>query len=991
MYFLYWLQNLKTQIVSSALKHRVTKIFEHAERQYENNQFRKSLLSWEKALSLYQRIGDTEGEADSLGNIGMIYQTLGHYQQAQEYLEQPLIITRKIGYTVREVLVLGNLSNVHQVLGQNKQAVDYLKQALTLARRLEVPSWEANALRSLGKIYRDFGEHEKALNYLNRSLAITQEINDQIGEVDTQGNLGISYRILGQYQRASECFVQSLSISRLINYFRGEAYSLRSLGDIHQDVGQYKKALDFFEQALTISQVIEDFVGVVACLDGLGRAYQYLGQYQQAIEYHQKALTSSQSSGFREGELIALSNLGIVYDTLGQYQKSLEYHQQSLTTSRELEYPQQESEALGNLGNVHQSLGQYSTAVEQHQQSLAIAHTIGDRKGEAASLINLGIAYHCLEQYQEAISCYQQAINTARAIGDRQQEANALGGLGNAYDELKEHPRAIEYHQQYLSIAREIGDAQGEAAALSNLSDTLFQMSKFNEAEDALNKAIKAWENLRAELVNDLDKVSIFDTQNAAYNLLQQVYVAQNQPIKALEIAERGRARAFAELLLRKNITVDSKNLRFHTEESLIDIERIKQVAQSQGITLVEYSIVDMSNHLLIWVIQPTGKAILRQVDLRSLKENGTTLSEIVFQARQSLGLNEEKQSELFSQESKVVSTCSLEFKGLRKLYELLIQPIADLLPDSQMTVAFIPQKELFLVPFSALQDSGNSFLIEKYPTSVFPSIQVMELIQRRKQDLKEHLQRPGSKDIEGLVDALVVGNPVMPIIPLTDPPKVLPSLPWTTTEAEAIARLLGIRPITGASATKLYVKEQMPKARFIHLATHGLLDDVRQLGIPGAIALTPSGEDSGFLTAGEILEMQLNAQLVVLSACSSGQGKITGDGVIGLSRSLIAAGVSNVIVSLWSVDDQSTAFLMIEFYQGIREGMTAVTALNTAQRWLMNITKSEMESWAKVNETSLASTLRLYLRRKLNQLSAQERPFYNPRHWAAFYVIGQT
>ena len=112
-----------------------------------------------------------------------------------------------------------------------------------------------------------------------------------------------------------------------------------------------------------------------------------------------------------------------------------------------------------------------------------------------------------------------------------------------------------------------------------------------------------------------------------------------------------------------------------------------------------------------------------------------------------------------------------------------------------------------------------------------------------------------------------------------------------------------------------------------IHLATHGLLDDVNGIGSPGAIALTPSGKDDGFLTSSEIMAKfglanatPLEADLIVLSACDTGRGDIKGEGVIGLSRSFIAAGVPSVIVSLWKVPDEATKDLMIEFYTNLYE-----------------------------------------------------------------------
>jgi CHAT domain-containing protein len=114
-----------------------------------------------------------------------------------------------------------------------------------------------------------------------------------------------------------------------------------------------------------------------------------------------------------------------------------------------------------------------------------------------------------------------------------------------------------------------------------------------------------------------------------------------------------------------------------------------------------------------------------------------------------------------------------------------------------------------------------------------------------------------------------------------------------------------------------------------VHLATHGLFDDIQ--GLNSGIALTPSGKDDGLLTASQILDLKLNAELVVLSACDTGRGRISGDGVIGLSRSFISAGVPSVLVSLWSVPDAPTALLMTEFYQNLQKGYDKAQALRQA------------------------------------------------------------
>ncbi|HEY9297580.1 MAG TPA: CHAT domain-containing protein, partial [Phormidium sp.] len=149
---------------------------------------------------------------------------------------------------------------------------------------------------------------------------------------------------------------------------------------------------------------------------------------------------------------------------------------------------------------------------------------------------------------------------------------------------------------------------------------------------------------------------------------------------------------------------------------------------------------------------------------------------------------------------------------------------------------------------------------------------------------------------------------------------------------------------ITGSLGTKANVVQKMSTARIIHLATHGLLDDFRGLG--SAIALTPSGNDNGLLTAEEILDLKLSADLVVLSACDTGRGRITGDGVVGLSRALISAGVPSVIVSLWAVPDAPTAQLMTAFYQNLQTNPDKAQALRQAMLKMMK-TYPHPKDWA--------------------------------------------
>ncbi|BAY81485.1 TPR repeat-containing protein [Calothrix parasitica NIES-267] len=787
-----------------------------------------------------------------------------------------------------------------------------------------------------------------------QALKIYREIKDRQGEGDALGNLGIAYFSFGNYSKAIDYHQQHLAIAREIKDRLGEGQSLGNLGNAYYYLGDYPKAIDYYQQSLAILRSIKDRLGEGQSLNNLGIVYDSLGDYPKAIDYHRQSLAILRSIKDRRGEGQSLGNLGNVYYFLGDYPKAIVYHLQSLAILRSIKDRLGEGSVLGNLGNAYYSLGDYPKAIDYHQKSLAIKRSIKDRQGEGNSLGNLGNAYYSLGDYPKAIDYHQQSLVIKRSIKDRQGESNSLGNLGNAYYSLGDYPKAIDYHQQKLAIARSIKDRLGEGHSLNNLGLTYYKQGNLTLAESTLTKSIKVKESLRGRELKDNQKVLFFDIQKRTYPILQQVLIAQNKYDAALEISERGRGRAFVQLLASRLSTNPQEQ-----SPTPPNITEIKQIAKQQNSTLVEYSIIYdefkiagkqqlKESELYIWVIKPTGEITFRKADLKPLwqKEN-TTLSELVSTTRKSLGVGDNERS-IFDVKVKNPVNEKIQKESLQKLHQLLVKPITDLLPTSpNQRVTFVPQSDLFLVPFPALIDSKGKYLIEKHTILTAPAIQVLELTRQQQKRIKT-LPKSSRKN------ALIVGNPTMPKFNTKygEPGKQLSSLPGAKREAEAIAPLFNTTALTGDEATETAIKAKLPQAGLIHLATHGLFDDFQ--GLQSSIALAPSSQDNGLLTASEILDIKLNADLVVLSACNTGRGRITGDGVIGLSRSLISAGVPSVLVSLWSVPDSPTASLMTDFYQNLSKNPDKATALRQAMLTRM-----------------------------------KQHP--NPRDWAAFTLIGEA
>jgi CHAT domain-containing protein/Flp pilus assembly protein TadD len=895
----------KTRVLAQAASTQVQealRLMKQGEQQFNTSQYQVAIESFQQALAIYKAIANREGEGYAILRLGNSYLGLEDVSKAINYYQQSLVLAREVGSRDLEGRSLHNLGNVYNALKDYAKVIEYCQQALTIAREIKNREIEEKALGVLGDAFNALEDHTKATEYYQQALTIAREIKDRQGEERWLYKLGIAY-------------------------FTGTTY----------------KDWNFWER------------------NKLGNEYLLLEEdYAKAIEYYQQKLATAHESQDRQEEGRSLYVLGTIYLFLGEYAKAIDYFHQSLTIAQELKDRRMEGYVLVQMGWTYGYQENNSKAIESEQKALTIAREIKDRELEASALNILGQAAHFLQHdYSAAINYYQQALTLVRELKDREAEGALLSNLGISYDALGNYDKAIKSHQQGLTIAREFKDSQAQGLSLNYLGLALLHAGKLEEAQKTLLTGIEVWESIRAKLGGqDSLKISFVDRRAETYDILQRVYIAQNKPETALEISERSRARTFVDLLARRL----SSNPTVLTQITPPTIEQIKQIAKNQNATLVQYSVIyddlrgrgkpqAQESKLYIWVIKPTGEVIFRQADLSTLlKSQNISLAELVSSSRSSIGVR----GRGLGLVSRVDDT--LQKTQLQQLYNLLIQPIADLLPTNpESHVIFIPHQSLFLVPFAALQDQDGKYLIEKHTLLTAPSIQVLNLTHKQRQ----RIQQTASDNavIVGISrKAVVVGNPTMPKVPpqIGEQPQPLNSLPGAEEEAKAIAEVLKTQALTGKQATKAAVMQQMSEARIIHLATHGLLEDLGGTGVPGAIALAPSGNDNGLLTANEVLNMKLNAELVVLSACDTGGGRITGDGVIGLSRAFITAGTPSLVVSLWKVSDEATAFLMPEFYRQLSSNPDKAIALRIA-------------------------------------LLATMKKYPNPRDWAAFTLIGEA
>lgn len=504
-----------------------------------------------------------------------------------------------------------------------------------------------------------------------------------------------------------------------------------------------------------------------------------------------------------------------------------------------------------------------------------------------------------------------------------EEERTAVQYVAAAYSWKKDYVRAIQYCREDLAGSEANDRAHGISAlvphALQRLGINLYLAGQYPEAEQRLRDAYAKYVAFFGQ-THETQAASYYETQVETLRWLQRVLVAQKRFEEALEAAELGRSRALA-------ATITGRMSSTNAEPAAPSLQNIRTIAKEHGSTLVEYSLLyDYDPDLLfifsnfedipiasiyIWVVDPGGRITFRE---SPVPNPGPSFVQMVRRARYSVGAF--GRGVTVDPEPNAPKT-----RPLQDLYNLLVAPIAAYLPrESSQLVTFVLQDWLFMLPFSALQDGSGHYLIEQHTIAVAPSLGVLDLTHK-----ELRLAHKGK-------GALIVGNPAMPSLPAEpgQQPYPLNPLPGTEVEAKAIGAQLHATPLIGAAATKNEVLRRLPNAQLVHFATHGLLDQTTG-GQRSALALAPSRSDDGFLTMTQIQDLKLNADLVVLSACDTARGKMSGDGVLGLSRAFLTAGVPSMLISLWAIPDAPTAFLMEHFYQRFGQGQDKATSLRTA------------------------------------------------------------
>ncbi|HKS08137.1 MAG TPA: tetratricopeptide repeat protein [Pyrinomonadaceae bacterium] len=862
---------------------------------------RSALEKFAALIPVFRALEDRPMEVLTLNTAALGYHATGELTKALAYYAQAVPLSRALGYVAIEAALLNNIGGVYDILGEPQKAFDYYWQALPLWRSLQNNSGEGDTLNNIGVIYFSLGEVQKALEYYQQALPLRQASGNKRREADTLDNIGIVYRVLGDPPQAFEYLQRALELRREVKDVAGEANSLHYIGYTYAAMDEPAKALDYYERALPLRR----------------------------------------TAGDRRGEAVTLNAEGEIYALRGEIDKAFANHQQALELLRAVGDRRLEAVTQTLIGNIHALSGRSQEAVKDYADSISIFELLGAKRDEAWARQGLARAERDRGNFAEARRQIEISIALVEAmriqVSSRQLRASYLATKQNAY----------EFYTDLLMLMHLREPAKGHDA-------TAFQISERARARGFREMLTESGVDLREGVdpaLLDRER-ELSQVLNAKAERLMRLRGQRNTDEQVAALKKEVSALENEYQQVQGDIRRRSPRYAAITQPATLALPEVQQQLLDRDTMLLEYSLGTERSYL--WAItQNSCKSYLLpardQIEQSARRVYGLVRARSV-----------KKKNESETQRRERIRRADSELtRAATALGEMVLGPVAAQLGSKRLAV--VADGMLQYIPFAMLPvpDARNRSvyqpLIVKHEIVTLASASALA-VQRK--------ERAGRKMAPR--DIAVIADPVFDVadprvnssvreqarVPdfyatrivehLSDGEAKLriPRLPYTRQEAERILSVMprgeNLKAVDFNAQRAAALGGELREYRYIHFATHGYIDSEK----PGLSAIVLSLVDErgqardGFLRAQEIYNLQLPAELVVLSACQTGLGReIKGEGLVGLTRGFMYAGAPRVIVSLWSVSDRGTADLMGRLYaEMIKNGQRPAAALRSAQ-----------------------------------------------------------
>ncbi|MDK9718694.1 MAG: tetratricopeptide repeat protein [Trichlorobacter sp.] len=914
---------------------------------------------YEQTLQLSRQRNNPEDLANDLVNLGaLLYKGLEQHQKALPLLEESLKLYRQIRKESEVALLLFHLGTVKTTLGRYPEAIRDLQESLAINRRLKNDAGTSNALATLGQAYNMSGNYSQAAGPYDEAIAIQRRSRLDEDLCSSLNRKGLNEFDLRRIPSALTTFDEALKIAKRLGDKRQEANILNNIGVVLKDAGQYEQARNNYQQALILAQKLGRKGMQAVASNNVGDVYAALGQQDKALSFYQESLRINREIGARKEIATNLNNIAMVYYQAKRYDEAINWHRQGLDLKRSIGNKLDIALGLSNLAAAYLFKGDLTTAerllderrllqinksgVHLRHPGLVEIYLQTSRFDQALSLL--------LQQLPSALAGDQvvaeHEMQTGRALMGRGDYAGASRHLLKSYQLLEELRSSVVERGTFLTAGGGGGRFRTYRALTASVAEQALRGEPIvpelrnyggNSAAAAFYFAEASKARTLIERVAESGRSSV-----AASGLPAAVREEEQQLRQQLVALEAGRDKAVRggtamysqyqqqrQILHRQLDQMTARLQRDYPVYAAINYPSpvaAEQLPLAAGELLLAYALGEDASYL--FVVRKGGVQRVVRIPLKR-----SVLEEKVKNFLEPL-TNHHQQD--FSQQQAA------------ELYRLLLaEGLSDARPADRLII--VPDGILGTLPFEILAMPGNvsakevSCLGDRYAVSYYQSASLLAL--------KRTL--PGGQPTRTL---FALGNPDFGTTPgsqqgfrgLSIVPKqygqqvLFPPLPETETEVRRIAALLGtaIQPpdiLLGAQASEAMLKQSpLGTYRYLHFATHaslpGMIQEVNEPFILLSQRDKRSGSD-GFLTLSEVLDLKLNAEVVMLSACVTGVGKeVEGEGVANFARAFQSAGAGSVVVSLWEVASEPAVEYVTLLYGYLKQGKSHARALKLAR-----------------------------------------------------------
>jgi CHAT domain-containing protein/Tfp pilus assembly protein PilF len=797
--------------------------------------------------------------------------------------------------------------DIYRMQGDNKQAREYYDQSLKLAEEVGDKATLGEIFTSFGIIYAMQTNYPQALDFFHRGLHIREELGDKLNIARELSNIGNVYVAQGENVRALESFQRSLTLAIEVGNKAGSSATLNSIGSLYLSQGNYPQALEYIQQSLKVKQEIGDKPGVGRALNNIGIIYALQGEYAQALDCLQQNLKIKEELGDRPGTVEIMHNLGVFYSLKGDYMKALDYDQKVLKLAEELGNKHLLAEILQNIAECYLRLGQYKLALEHAERASALAAQAGVHEVLWIARTITGKAQLALNQPDPARQSFLEAIVTIEKL--RGQVAG-----GEQETQLFFENKIAPYQGMIDLLLAQNNPAEALSYAERAKGRVLLDVLSSGRAE--VTKAMTSDELKRDHAL--VAQITSLNTQLARLKRLSKPLESQVTETTAQLQKARLEYEGFQAALYAQHPELKVKR----GQTPLLTIDEAGALLPNRDTAILEYVVTEDKTYLFVLRKARTVVRDKAPVELKvyTIDIKSKTLSEMAEAFRQNV-----------AERNLTVKTPA------GKLYELLIKPAEGQLQQVRR-LCIVPDGALWNLPFQALHQGERGYLLEQYALFYAPSLSVLREMGKRATALgaAHQLRAPsangmaranGNKDTQP--ELLALGNPTLSgdtikKVRFTRRDETLSPLPDAEKEVTFLGRLYGpgSRVLVGDQAQEATVKAEASNYDVLHFATHAVLDDRNPLYSRIILSRTEGdSKEDGLLETWEIMKLDLNAELAILSACQTARGRVAaGEGVIGMSWALFVAGSPAAVVSQWKVDSARSAELMIEFHRNLRQ-----------------------------------------------------------------------